>query len=225
MIFAQLLVELKGADPVAVTATETVRSWLGEEFGMAALRRRRLVEIARPGEPGSESGARLAETLEDFARRTFGFWNSNKERLWIRVGDAAGAATEVLRTWEQLPGRPVESAFGASDLSSEASDHWLVWERRPEGPPADLLRAIEADDTGNRTGPPGFMAADVYTLGWRDTPSREERARRMERIGVVSSRREGFLIHPHFQEHRLCQGPLRLPLWEHGSTSMEEDPA
>lgn len=204
---AQILVDLKGADPTAVSAFDALRQLLGFGDRLLQLKRRRLLELALDPRvlPSPE---RIRETIGAYLHTTTDFWNPNKERAWVRcrrleASDAPGFLVEKQGALSAAP-------FGQPEATSAAWDHLLVWPREGRSAPADLAERMPAASLL------GAGAALLYSVRWRDDATAEERASWTEAIGEVRSRRQGFLVQPHFQDHRRYSGALPIPLFGGG---------
>lgn len=205
MIHAQVLIERKSLDPVAVTAEETLRRRFDLDPVLHRVERRRVAEL----HIDADSVERVSGALEGFLEETFSFWNPNRERAWLRVIDRAGPGPQRVREI----GRGDVPSYGTADLAhtEDALDHLVVWIRQdaPEPPvPGDLRRALRRLEAPWR-----FHEAECFTFRWNEAADMETRRDRLHRIGVVRSRHEGFFVHPHFQEHREFFGALPLPVW------------
>jgi hypothetical protein len=204
---AQILVDLKSADPTALTAEEAIRNLLGFGPRLGALTRRHLYEIELCLSPQPEEAARadLPDLLSVYLERTVVFWNPNKHRAWVRI--QGGEAP-----WEALPGRRRWSgAFGRPDLADPDWDHVLLWSAEGAGAPADMASAL--GDWEIRR----FLGTEIYSLRWTGegrAASTEERREWTRRVAVARSRREGLLVNPHYQKHRILAGAVPLPLAE-----------
>ena len=203
ILAVQILVERKGADPSATTAREAIRELLGLGPRLAELRRRRLLELMLDATAGAPR-----EVFLRYLDRTTLLWNPNKERAWVRI---AGESP-----FEVVHGEARASRFGQPDLGEAEWDHVLVWNREGAGMPEDLRAGLVPLTLL------GSGGADLWSARWiadsgdvdsGDTASLDERNRLTQAIGEVTTRGEGFLVNPHYQDHRLLQGPVPLPLW------------
>jgi len=220
-VAAQILISLKSNDPTALTAQEAIRHLLGFGDGLVEIRRRHLHELVL--QPANES-APLSSRLLEYLRQTFVFWNPNKQRAWVRSssapftpaarpgaeGSSAGQAADspgAGHPWEMLAGQARAGDFGAPDLQDPAYDHVLLWTRGQGGAPADLAPALAPWKVL------AYGRGELYSLRWRPESSAAERRGWTESVAVARSSREGLLVNPHFQDHRVFSGAVPLPLW------------
>lgn len=205
---AQVLIDLKSADPTALTAAEAIRHLLGFGDRLVSIRRRFLHEIVLlppdpgPGAPGRSDADSLCAALSEYLDRTVVFWNPNKHRAWIRLfgpGAAEGA-------WEANARARHPSAFGLPALDEPAWDHVLLWNRGQGNAPADLRASLKPWSVA------AYGNGELYSLQW-GTESLDERADWTEQVAVARSRGQGLLVNPHYQDHRILQGTVPLPLW------------
>ncbi len=194
MNVVQLLIDLKNADPTALTAKEAIQTLLGFGDRLGEIRRRQFYEVLLESPEETDLDGMFSRYLEG----TVVFWNPNKHRAWARLETG---------TWEALPGaRRRASAFGAPGLEDPGYDHILVWTRGEEATPADLVPHLA---------PARLVAcgrADLFSLRWVDAGP-EDRVRFTEAVAVARSRGQGLLVNPHFQDHWILQGAVPAPFW------------
>jgi len=198
-VTAQILVALKSKDPTALTAFEAISHLLGFEGRLLEIRRRFLHELVLG--PGPMATAELAASLARYLDGTFVLWNPNKQRAWVRT-ESPGE-----ESWEFAGGRRRAGEFGQPALGDPAYDHVLLWSRGQGNVPEDMAAALA---------PAQILAygrGELYSLLWRPGSSPEERREWTASVALARSRREGLLVNPHYQDHRLFWGAIPLPLW------------
>lgn len=205
LAFAQILIERKGTDPSAVTAREAIRDLLRLGPRLAELRRRRLLELVLPADAPSP-----AEALGRYLHHTVLLWNSNKERAWFRLDGSKGQSSFLIAGAEQRA-----APFGHPSLDEAEFDHLLVWARDGDAAPLDL-------ETG--LAPLRVLAvggAELWSARWSAETSAEERGEFLATIGEARTRLQGFLVNPHYQDHRVIRGAVPCPLWSGGPLGAE----
>lgn len=200
---AQILIARKAADPTALTARDAIRTLLGYGDQLAELLRREMLELRLQARDAKAAPAEaldaVATAIEEYLESTVSFWNSNRERAWVRAG-----ASQV-RTWEA--GHFAPRPFGDPALDRADLDHLLVWSRDPVMPPPDLPEELG-----------GAMVVrahrgELYTFAWNGEPDEPTRVRLLEGVAVARSRGRGLLVQPHYQDHRFLLGAVPLPIW------------
>lgn len=208
LAFAQILIERKGTDPSAVTAREAIRDLLGLGSHLRELRRRRLLELVLPAE-----SPRLDETLARYLQHTVLLWNSNKERAWFRLEAGVGRGSFLIAGSERRP-----APFGHPALDDGELDHLLVWARDGNAAPEDLEPGLA---------PARVLAvgsAELWSARWSEATTAEERTEFLSTIGEARTRLRGFLVNPHFQDHRVIRGVVPCPLWSGEAIGAESAP-
>ena len=79
----------------------------------------------------------------------------------------------------------------------------------------NILSGISVEDLTAALSPWKLLAygcGELYTLHWRAENS-EQRAAWTQQVAVARSRGQGLLVNPHYQDHRILQGRVPLPLW------------
>jgi hypothetical protein len=213
-VIVQVLVDLKSADPTAHTADEAIRHLLGFGEKLATVRRSVLHELVltEPEEraedapsstvPGAQEVG-LVGLLSAYLEQTVVFWNSNKHRAWVR----STGPNRSVESWEATRrGRRRIGPFGAPDLADGSRDHVLLWNRGQGSEPPDLAPALRPWRLR------AYGCGELYSLEWR-TDQIATRLAWTEQVAVVRSRSAGLLVNPHYQDHRILQGAVPLPLW------------
>jgi len=194
----QILLDLKSADAVALTALEAICNLLGYGDRLTHLRRRSLTQL---WVESPDDGDAVADAVDRYLSSTVAFWNSNKERAWLRAGSG-------IESREVHPGSSsVKTTFGEPSLDRDDQDHLLVWNRESDSLPGDLEPALAPSRLR------AFRRVLIYTFSWGETATPERRREWIERVAVVRSRSRGLLVHPHYQDHQIQLGaiPVRLP--------------
>jgi hypothetical protein len=220
--YVQILVDLKSADPTALTALEAIRHLLGFEDRLASIRRRHLheltvtvslgrTEISGHTEQGALAGtaARKAPDLPGllsvYLERTVAFWNPNKHRAWVRIASADGSDS-----WEALSGgRRRAGSFGVPGLESPEFDHVVLWSGEPALPASDLASGLSPWTICR------YARSELYSLLWLEpdgtTASTAHRREWTGAVAAAKSRHEGLLVNPHYQQYRILEGAVPIP--------------
>lgn len=184
----ELRVRLKVADLVAQTAQMALAEKMGFEEDLRGIVRYSYWSMTAEGGSLEE----IVEALDREIRLDSAFTNQNKHHYLLRVeGDGRKAFRGGLDLDKDYPGA-AEGVFACDVLVTEQDG------RRNEGFAERLAPRLEGIDISN------MRSGEVWRLLVR-AGSGEEAARKVERMAVTRTRREGLLLNPHYQAYEILQ--------------------